>query len=310
MYDTIHLWLPTEKGGSYSPNQATRSLSLLTEHQKQGGEVYFSGILNDTYRVNFSERGVSLKGSLAKYFLNDNFSTLTRSDCSMAFEKMADDLSLPIDQATVTRLDFAQNFLMKNQPEAYYPYLGDCRYYKRLRQPKSVYWANGTKTKLIYDKVAEAKTKRNSIPDIWQGQKVLRYELRYTKRLPKNLKKPEIKADTLSKEKFYVALVDQWISEYEGIQKLNEINLNLNDMKSPKDFIRQLALMKIQEIGQQKTLDLVEELRAKEAFEKKEYYSRLKRDIREICKTPNLTTSNDLITELDKKVRSVKKYYR
>jgi len=310
MYDTIHLWLPTEKGGSYSPNQASKSLSLLTEHQKHGGEVYFSGMLEGTYRVNFSEKGVSLKGSLAKYFLNDNFNTLTRSDCARAIENMADDLSLPIDRATVTRLDFAQNFLMQYQPEAYYPYLGDCRYYKRLSQPKSVYWANGTKTKLIYNKVAEAKAKRITIPEVWQGQKVLRYELRYTKRLPYNLKQPEIKALTLSKEKFYVVMVDKWISEYEGIQKLNEINLNLNDMKSPKDFWRQLGLMKIQEIGQQKTLDLVEEQRAKGTFKEPAYYSRLKNEIRAICKTPNLNTSHDLITELDKKVRSVKKYYR
>jgi len=310
MYDTIHLWLPTEKGGSYSPNQASKSLSLLTEHQKHGGEVYFSGMLNGTYRVNFSEKGVSLKGSLAKFFLNDNFSTLTRSDCSRAFEKMADDLSLPIDHATVTRLDFAQNFIMQYQPEVYYPYLGHSRYYKRLSQPKSVYWANGTKTKLIYDKVAEAKTKKNSIPDIWQGQKVLRYELRYTKRLPKNLKQPEIKAYTLSKEKFYVALVDQWIAEYDSIQKLNEINLNYPKMKSPKVALDLLLAEKINEMGPQKSMDWVEGLRARAAFEKPEYYSRLKKEMMKRLKNLDLTTTSDLITELDKKVRSVKKYYR
>lgn len=310
MYDTIHLWLPTEEGGSYTANQASKSLSLLAEHQKHDGEVYFSGILNGTYRVNFSEKGVYLKGSLAKYFLNDNFSTLTRSDCVRAIEKMADELTLPIGQATVTRLDFAQNFLMRYEPEAYYPYLGDCQYYKRLSQPKSVYWKNGTRTKQIYNKVAEAKAKRIDLPEVWKGQKVLRYELRYTSRLPKHLKQPEIKALTLTVEKFYISVVDQWINEYEGIQKLKEINLNLNDMKSPKDFIKQLALMKINEIGQQKTMEMVEELRAKAVFDKPEYYSRLKRDIREICQTPNLTTSSDLITELDKKVRSVKKYYR
>lgn len=310
MYDTIHLWLPADRASGIDINRGSDHLTGLTEHQKEDGRVYISGGLGNTYKVNISEQGVSLKGSLAKYFLPDNLHTLTRSDSARAIEKMADELCLPIDRAKVTRIDFAQNLLMRYEPEAYYPYLGECPYYKRLTQPKAVYWSNGNRTKLVYNKVAEAKKKGVGLPDVWSGQNVLRYEMRYTSRLSKNLQQPEIIASTLQDEKFYMALVKRWIAEYEAIHKLNEINLNYDSMNSPKDFIKQMALMQIRQIGQHKAMELVEDMRAKGAFDKPEYYSRLKREIRELCKTPELTTSTDLITELDKKVSAAKRYCR
>lgn len=310
MYDTIHLWLPADRASGIDINRVSDHLTGFTEHQKEDGRVYISGGLGNTYKVNISDQGVSLKGSLAKYFLPDNLHTLTRSDSARAFEKMADELCLPIDRAKVTRIDFAQNFLMRYEPEAYYPYLGECQYYKRLSQPKAVYWSNGNRTKLMYNKVAEAKKKGVVLPDVWSGQNVLRYEMRYTRRLPKNLQQHEITASTLQDEKFYMALVKRWIAEYEAIHKLNQINLDYTEMNSPKDFMKQMALMQIRQIGQHKAMDLVEDMRAKGAFDKPEYYSRLKREIRELCKTPELTTSTDLITELDKKVSAAKRYCR
>ena len=36
----------------------------------------------------------------------------------------------------------------------------------------------------------------------------------------------------------------------------------------------------------------------------------LKKEIRELCKTPQMTTSSELVTELDKKIKSSKRYYR
>jgi hypothetical protein len=285
MYDTIHLWLSADQVSSTDVNRALERLTGLTEHKKEDGRVYISGGLANTYKVNISEQGVSLKGSLAKYFLPDNLHTLTRSDSARAIEKMIDELCLPIDRAKVTRIDFAQNFLMRYEPEAYYPYLGESQYYKRLSQPKAVYWSNGNRTKLVYNKVAEAKAKGFELPDVWIGQNVLRYEMRYTGRLTKQLQQYEITASTLPKEKFYMAMVERLIREYESIHKLNKINLNLADMNSPKDFFKLMALMQIRQIGQQKAMELVEDMKARGAFDKPEYYSRLKREIRWIFRT-------------------------
>lgn len=309
MYDTIFLWLPIDKVGSINTSRTLQYLSRITQHQNQDGQEYITGYLGN-YKVSISGQGISLKGSLARYFLPDNFHTLTRSDSSRAIEQMSDELSLPLINAKVSRIDFSQNLLMKYKPEAYLSYLGDCHHYKRLVQPESIYYTNGLRQKLFYNKIAQGKSKGLIIPQIWQGQNVLRYELRFISRLPKQFKALEITAKTLSDEKFYMRLFDKWLSEYETIHKLHSINFNLADMNSPKDFWKQISLMAVNIIGQDKIMQEIENLRAKKAFEKPEYYSRLKKEVRQLCKTPEMTTSSDLIHELDKKMKDAKRYYR
>ena len=309
MYDSLNLWLPIEKAGNFDLSKTLQNLSGITEHTKADGEIYVSGHLNN-YKINISGQGVSLKGSLAKYFLPDNFHTLTRSDTTRAFEMMADELNLPILKAKVSRIDFAQNFLMDFEPEAYYSFLGECQYYNRQPQSKSLYYSNRLRQKVFYNKIAEGKAKGLILPDVWNGQNVLRYEMRFTSRLPKQFKKTEITASTLSDEKFYMGLFDRWLAEYEAINKLHSINFNLSDMNSPKDFWKQINLMAINIIGQEKIMQEVENLRHQKAFDKPEYYSRLKKEIKELCKTPEMTVSSDLVAELDTKIKTAKRYYR
>jgi hypothetical protein len=309
MYDTINLWLPMDKIGSFDLSTTLQSLTEITEHTKDDGQIYVSGYLNN-YKVSISGQGVSLKGSLAKYFLPDNFHTLTRSDSARAFEMMADELHLPIQKAKVNRIDFSQNFIMDFEPQAYYNYLGECQYYERQPQSKSLYYTNTLRQKLFYNKIIEGKGKGLKLPDVWKGQNVLRYEMRFKSRLPKQFNLPEIAASSLSDEKFYVTIFDKWLAEYEAINKLHSINFNLSDMNSPKDFWKQVNLMAINMIGQDQIMMEIENLRHQKAFDKPEYYSRLKKEVKELCKTPEMTSASDLVAELDKKIKSSKRYYR
>lgn len=308
MYDTIHLWLLIDEAGSFNLSKTLQALSGITEHIKEDGQVSYSGYLKNI-KVNISDQGVSLKGSIAKYFLPDNFHTLTKSDTLETIKGLSDELYLPIEKAKVNRIDFAQNFLMDFKPEAYYSFLGESQYFRRQPQSESLYYFNGLKTKVFYDKIAEGRAQRLKIPDVWNGQNVLRYEVRFTKRLSKQFNQ-EVTAISLSDEKFYIRIFDKWYAEYEAIDKLHFINFNISSMKSPKDFWKQFNLMTINMIGQETIMQKIEDLRHQNAFSKPEYYSRLKREIRELCKTPEMTESSDLIAELDKKVKASKRYYR
>ena len=311
MFDTINMWLPIEQAGTKDLlAHIAKHIQAPTEHYKGTGEVYLTGHVGANYRATVSHTGLTLKGSLAKYYLVDNFHTLTRSDSARAINMMSDELHLPIEKAKVSRIDFSQNFLMKYEPEAYYSYLGECQHYNRLPQARSLYYSNGLRQKLFYNKIAEGKSKGLSLPNIWSGQNVLRYEFRLTSRLPKQFNLPLITASTLSEEKFYMDLFDKWQAEYEAIHKLNTLNFNMSDMNSPKDYIKQLALSGIQSKGQQNVMQEIENMRAMNVFDKPEYYSRLKKEIRELCKKPDMTTSSELIEELDKKIKSAKRYYR
>jgi hypothetical protein len=46
-------------------------------------------------------------------------------------------------------------------------------------------------------------------------------------------------------------------------------------------------------------------MRSKQVFDKKEYYSRLKSEIKRLCKSPEITESSELINELDQKIKAV-----
>lgn len=310
MYDTLHLWLPALSIGEDSFTERVPALlSNTTLHTKADGLQYFTGSILGM-NVSVSNSGISLKGSLCKSYLNDNFKTLTRQDTQRAIEQLADVLILPVQQADVKRIDFAQSFTVNNNPESYYPFLGASQHYKRLVQPKSVYYQNKMRTKLFYNKIAEGKSKGEAIPEIWANKHILRYELRYTSRLPYQFNKSTLQAKELSTEPFYLDMVSRWINEYKAIQKNSIINFNLENMKQPKDFFTQLLLLKINEIGQNNVLELVERLKAQKVFAHPEYYSRLKADIKKLCKTEEVTESADLITELDKKINQVKEYCR
>jgi hypothetical protein len=81
-------------------------------------------------------------------------------------------------------------------------------------------------------------------------------------------------------------------------------------MKSPKDVWKLIDLMAINIIGQDKTMQLIEDLRHQKVFDKPEYYSRLKKQIKDLCKSSYLTASSELIFELDKKIKATKNNYR
>jgi len=199
------MWLSSEQAGTTNLLAHTSQyITGVTEHCKDNGEIYISGVIGANYRAIVSLSGLSLKGSLARYYLDDNYQTLTRSDSGRAIEMIADELHLPIDKAKVTRIDFAQNFLMTYKPESYYNYLGECQYYQRLSQPNSLYYSNGLRTKLFYNKVEEGKRKRQSLPEVWNDQNVLRYEMRFSKRLPSQLGIEEVNAVNLPNGRFVI----------------------------------------------------------------------------------------------------------
>jgi len=309
MFDTLKLHLRQDSVRDTDLlDEVPVYLENITTHEK-ADQIYYSGTLKNL-RIYVSDRGVSIQGSLAKYYLSDNFQTLRRQDTEQAVQKLSDDMHLPIDQAQVSRVDFAHNFIMQYDPEAYYPYLGESQYFKRYIQPESLYYKNGSRTKLFYDKPAEAKSKGYKIPEVWTSKNVLRYEIRYRRRLDKQLKVPEVRASTLFDEKFYIKLIDIYVSDFKSIHKHSEINLDTDNMRTPKDFWDQMALLMIDRIGQNGAVDLVEELRAKDVLDKPEYYSRLKKQIRDKSKKFSTSDSTPLIEELEGKISALKRYYR
>jgi polyhydroxyalkanoate synthesis regulator phasin len=309
MYDTLKLYLRQDSVRDTDlMAEIPVYLEDITAHEDDTG-ISYSGALNNL-RIHVSERGVSIKGSLAKYYLSDNLKTMRRKDTEQAMQKLSDELHLSIQDAEVFRVDFAHNFIMDYEPKVYYQYLGECQYFERFLQPKSLYYSNKSRTLLFYDKPAEAKSKGCKIPETWTGKHVLRYEIRYRRRLSNQLKVPEVRARTLYEEPFYIKLVDRYVSDYQSIHKTAEIIFDTINMNTPKDVKDQLALIGLMAIGQNRFPELVEEWRAKDVLKKPEYYSRIKRDMRELAEKFQASDSTPMIDELDSKISKLKRYYR
>lgn len=313
MYDTLKLWLPADqiKESGYFDRIPTLLSKVEERYNVNKDEVYFTGYFKGL-KCSVSKRGISLGGSLCKSYLDDNFNTLTRQDTQRAIEELQDLLSLYLLETEVKRIDVAQNFIMKEPVNNYFSYLGTSQYYQRLNQPQTLYYNNKQRVKLFYNKIAEGKVKGYEIPHLWQNKNVLRYELRFISRLPKQFNTSQIKALNLFDEVFYINLIDRWYNEFINITKNNTIldKMNIEQIKNPKDFIYQLALLQIKQNGINETLQSVELLKAQNQFKHKEYYSRLKADIKKLCKSEIITEHNSLITELDDKIKRAKEFYR
>ena len=284
---------------------------FLTNVSSQGVNqygAYITGYL-ESLKVSISESRVKIYDcSLCKYYLGDNFKTLTKGDTKRAIQKISESLHLPFDRANITRIDFAKNLIMQYDEKVYYPYLGEAQYYTRLPQNNGLYYNNQLRQLVFYGKEYEQKLKRQPIPEMYKGRNTLRFEMRFRKQLRQQLKRPEITAGLLYDETFYSGLVARWKNEYLSIQKINSKLISMKPTGSKKELAENLALYTILEMGQPQVLNNVKEWQERGEISKKQAYD-LRTFIKEISNPPVNEKGNDLMDELNRKVKEASRYW-
>jgi hypothetical protein len=313
MYDNVELNLSVLQAGNIDLlSEVTQKLSNRSEHTfNDGANVSITGYI-DSLKVNVTDNRVKVSdSSICKWFLGDNFQTLTRGDTKRAIEKMSDLLCLPMQKASVTKIDLANNFTVKYSTDVYFNHLGLLQYYNRLEQNKGLYYNNSTKKLVFYDKIADYKHKGLPIPLLYANSNVLRYEMRFFRQLLKQFNIPELRAEMLYDEIFYMNIIDRWYDEYKRINKLRNINeINYNMIKTKKQLSIQALLLLVETKGGE--IEIIKEFteaQRKGNLSKKQAYD-LRELIKEACKTELFTSDSDIITELDQKIKAAVKYYR
>lgn len=318
MLDTVHLFLPTDRAGGLDlPALISDRLERPTLHQNDSGEVSVSGHLNNLI-IGANGAGLWLKGSLCTYHYKNNLGNLTRQDGQYVIEQLSDILSLPVSRANVGRIDVGKTMLTRYPPTAYYTHLGMCQYYSRLSQPESIRYQNSKRVLTFYDKKIQSKRAGLILPDIWQDKNALRYESRFTSRLPKQFNRAEVKAVDLYEEGFYITLIDRWVSEFDSIQKIGRVNINLqHSMRSIKDFTEIAQQRLIEELGGEvAALEMIEQNRLKGEYKNRTEVKRLKDRVKalsQLAKMPvdtDVERDADLIGELSQKVKQAQQFYR
>ncbi len=312
MYDNIDLSLQREQAGCIDLlAEIPLLLEKTSEHSFNDGEsVTISGFI-DNLKVNVTEKRVKIiENSLCKWYLGENFQTLSRGDTKRAIEKMSDLIHLPMQKADVTRIDLAQNFIVKLETPVYYNHLGLLQYYSRLEQNRGLYYNNNNRKLIFYDKVAEYKHKNLPVPEMYQNRNVLRYEMRFTRQLLKQFNTAHLRAEKLYDEQFYINIINRWYDEYKNINKIrnqNNIDFTMIDTKE-KLKLQGVLLLIHQQGGEIEFYKSISEAQKKGELTKKQAFD-LRNLIKEAGKSKLLTSESDVITELDKKIKEAVKFY-
>jgi hypothetical protein len=304
MVDTVKFWQPFDMCNKGSVVKSiVNMLDNATQHTNHDGKVFYTGHTLGM-KTSVSSNGLSLTGSLCKSYLNDNFQTLTRQCTQRAIEQLSDLIHISLIGAKVSRVDIGHNFLMNEAPENYYYFLGGSKHFARLSQPHSITYQQGLRTKLFYNKVEEAKSKKLLLPEIFENRHVLRYELRFMSRLPKQFNKAIVTAQDLYNEAFYIDMLQRWIDEYNMIQK-HKLLTPKTEFMTNKEATDYFLAMLIEIQGQNNALEMANHL--KDRFTNPREFKRFKAKINGL---KDLTQESDLIKELGTKINRVKNHFR
>lgn len=313
MYDKIKLWID----GYIIGEQLNVLANYLDRAQQQTdlqtGETKTFGSL-DGLKVSILGGGVSVMGSLPKYWYNSNVCTMDRKTTALAIAKISDSLHVDLAKAVVTELEFGTNFLMRCPVQEYLKKLGSMPRLQRYNfEPSTLYYKGKGRTQpkvfALYDKIADAKAKGMCFPDGMDEANMLRYEMRLKGRLAQQLHLQQVTASTLTDTDFYRMLLKRYQDSYFSISKQNQVKTNaMCEIKTVTDAFNVFVARLISQTDPNKIGGFLEELKADGVFEDSKYYSRLKKKIQDVATKANIVVSDELIKELDDEVRNCGAY--
>lgn len=309
MYDTINLILKKE---DYPKMDFLRDIpecltQVSTEGESRAG-VFVNGYL-DNFKVSINQYRVKVQhASLAKFINVDNQQGMSLGRTREAIESLSDRLNLKVEHAKVTRIDVGRNITTRLSPELYFPYLGELTNYKRLEQGHGLYFQNGLRALVFYNKLREVKSKRQDVEPLFANQNLLRYELRFTSHLERQFNVNKVSAGLLCDEKFYIDLGKRWRDLYLDISKISNQAAVIVPTTRTRGLIQTLASLKVNEIGGENILRTIAEWQEEGHLTRKQA-SDLRAAIRDLVRKEMREGGNELIEELDKKIKIATRFF-
>ena len=302
MYDTIKIRVESDMDISGYLESPRQSCDMET------GEISYLGKLKN-FRIKQMPKLILFEGSLAVFHFNQNYDTLTRASTELALENLSDMTHLLLKNASVSRIDFGTNLLLKRPLINYFERFGVLSRFKKsdMFNGETISYKNTQQELIFYNKIDELRKKKIFIPDFLQGKNVLRYEMRYLRNLHRQLQRQKVFVSDLYDKDFFSKMVDRWESRYFSIIKNDILNSNYEiSFENKSSFIKSLALVGYLALGGDKFI--VKEFNNRKI--KKFSKFTIRKSITEI-KSIAISIDNDqVINELDEKVRQAAEMYR
>lgn len=160
-------------------------------------------------------------------------------------------------------------------------------------------------TLAFYDKLAEQRQNGVKLPVGFEGQNLLKYELRLNRRLPKQLNVREVKASTLSEKQFYKMLLRLWQNKYFSISKQEQVKTNImSEIKTVSDAFEVFVARLMAVSNKDAVAGFIDELKEAKVFQDRNNYTRLRKKIQAVASKAGLMQTDELIKELDDAVKN------
>jgi len=300
-YDTLKVTLTNDYDPSVNFfNHLPLDLCLKSQGSDQSGE-FVKGSISNLFVTARQDR-ISVEGSIQIFAIQENLSHFTFKEFSDAIANLGKLLDIPIEEGRVSRFDFSGNIILRHPVEAYLSNFGLKSRFKRQEQNNGIYYQTTEKILLFYDKMKEMKQKRNPIPPFFGGKNVMRYEMRFMKKLPKQFNVPVLQVKHLLETRFFEALCHQWRSEYKSIQKIKNSRRSLAGIRTKRELIQILTQMQVQQIGVANLQEEIKEQQLTGRISKKEAFE-MRKFIRESTTEKYPVAENELISELNQKIK-------
>ena len=302
-WDTVHLKLCSEQVPDISFLEEIPSRLSGNEHgtfTRKNVNIWYANLGN--LKIAVSDKSVTIKGSICKWYLRDNLHSMTLTDVRNALSQLSEITGLPIEQSNIERIDLAANLIMENPVEAYFPHFGIIERGNVLprHEPSGIYYDLPGKplhkaSLAFYLKNKEMRARRKRMPVEWIGLHVLRYEYRKYPLL--------VTADSLYKKEFYNGLLEQWKGGFDEITMQNDVILNLGEIQNVRELYKfglQEACQKVG--GVNKAIEQVEQARVMGKLTSKQSFDFRKALIQANEANGRLIVISPLIEELNKKI--------
>lgn len=311
MYDTVHakLYIDEEERLDLLAELPSKLQSFVEHKDLENNRSYFSA-KEKNLNIYINQHYLAIYGSIAKWYLGDNIKVLTRKDTELAFNKLSDILQIAIKNANISRLDVANNVVLKHPIDLYFNYLGAYKKAYRQLDKKTLMYISTSETLCYYDKIAQVKNKRETVPELFKSSNVLRLEQRYMKAPHKALKRSSLTIEDLYNEDLYITILKRWEMAYKQINKVRDINFDFGLINNVTDLKNIGLLYIVKDRG-----GLVELLKEIDTEYKTGKLSRWQRDklkacFRNISNSKKHTKESELLEELNTKVKQTIKFYR
>lgn len=247
--------------------------------------------------VNVTDSYIILHGSIAKSMFANNYYAFSLIDLKKWVNDIDKGFELTLSEAPTTSIEFAGNIFTDEKPENYFKILGSSGRNKQWQKFSSKYFEGTNRNIIFYDKLEEIKSHRQQYKLVEEiGDKnVLRFEIRLTKKLAKQLGREVVQLKDLYNEEFFKQMVELYRHEYLQIHKNNLLQPTLGKMRcnDGKDYL--LSYL-IAEKGINDVNETVQQIKNK--FTPVEH-SRFKKALKNL---KYLSEPSPLLIELDNKI--------